>query len=461
VVIWTLAGQFERAGFKFIDSVSIAAAGWGWYMGDNAARAEVAKRVERATDGRASIAIMTEAFPARSETFVYNEVKGLRSMGRAVRMESSVRPANVERAIARELDPTYLEDDSPRQKARDLVWLLLRHPIRSIEDGLARRRLSVEEEAWPLSSIAPAARRIAQSGDRHIHAHFAAGAALHAMRISRLLSVPYSITAHAYDIFQQPRNLAEKLEGAAFVAGECDYTVNHMRALVSPEHRPNVHRLATGVNGALFKRQRAYPGGGRVVAVGRHVEKKGFPVLIEAARLLQGHDLLDQIEIAGEGPLRARHAALIEDLGVSELVHLRGNVWGAAGVAAFLEAADLLVIPAVLAGDGDRDALPVISYEALAMEVPVIASDLVGLPEVVRPPWGRLVPPGDHEALAAAIGEVLDLPADERAAMGRAGREFVLEHGNPEDSVAKLDSLLSGSADELLAGGRGGEPGDA
>jgi glycosyltransferase involved in cell wall biosynthesis len=265
------------------------------------------------------------------------------------------------------------------------------------------------------------------------------------MRIARLLGKRYSVTAHAYDIFQKPRNLAEKLEGAEFVVGECDYTVKHMRALVSPPRRDRLHRIRTGADGTAFERTKPYPGQGRVVAVGRHVEKKGFTVLIHAATLLRDHPALDCIEIAGEGPLRSQHAALIEELDLSVTVRLRGNVWGAQGVSAFLEEADLLVIPAVPAADGDRDALPVISYEALAMEVPVVASDFVGLPEVVRPPWGRLVPPGDHEALAEAIAEMLELPATERAEMGRLGREWVLSNASPSDSLRQLDGLL-GSA---------------
>jgi colanic acid/amylovoran biosynthesis glycosyltransferase len=438
---WALSANFERAAFKLVDAVSIAGAGWGWYAGDNSVAASQNAPLKRRA--ARSVTMLTEAFPARSETFVYNEVCGLAARGRHMRIESSVRPAHVERATARELAPSYLEDDSPREKLAGVLWLLLRHPLRAARDLRDRRRWLREEPAWPLSAIAPAARRISRSGEQRLHAHFAAGAALHAMRISRLLEIPYSVTAHAYDIFQRPQNLEEKLEGADFVVGECEFTVDHMRVLVTPGQRQRIHRIPTGADCAAFRRSRPYGGKGRVAAVGRHVEKKGFPHLIEAASFLRGQKGFDGVVIAGEGPLRSLHAELITELGVGDLVSLRGNVWGQAGVTEFLEEADVLVIPAVLAADGDRDALPVISYEALAMEVPVIASDLVGLPEVVRPPWGRLVAPGDARALADAIAEVLAMSVDERAEMGRLGREFVLENANPLDSVARLDELLS------------------
>ena len=77
------------------------------------------------------------------------------------------------------------------------------------------------------------------------------------------------------------------------------------------------------------------------------------------------------------------------------------------------------------------------------MEVPVVASDEVGLPEVVRPEWGRLVPPGDAGALAAAIAELLALPAEARSAMGRAGREHVMRACSLEREAAKLAALIA------------------
>ena len=79
------------------------------------------------------------------------------------------------------------------------------------------------------------------------------------------------------------------------------------------------------------------------------------------------------------------------------------------------------------------------------MEVPVVASDVVALPEVVKPEWGRLVPPGDPAALGEAICELLALPAAERAAMGARGREFVVGHFSVADEARKLSALLERS----------------
>jgi colanic acid/amylovoran biosynthesis glycosyltransferase len=104
------------------------------------------------------------------------------------------------------------------------------------------------------------------------------------------------------------------------------------------------------------------------------------------------------------------------------------------------------VMPSVVAADGDRDSMPVVVKEALSMEVPVVASNAVGIPEMVAPGWGSLVPPGDAHALASAIAALLDRPAAERAGMGARGRDFVRRHCNPEIEARKLASLIAGVA---------------
>jgi glycosyltransferase involved in cell wall biosynthesis len=290
-----------------------------------------------------------------------------------------------------------------------------------------------------LRALAPAARRAARRRDRHLHAHFAAGAALDALRVARLLDVPYSVTAHAYDIYSQPRNLREKLERAAFATSGCEYTVRDLRAAAPAA---DVHEVIMGVDGADFTRGRPHPGGRAVVAVGRLVEKKGFRHLVEAAALLRdGGTPLDRVTILGEGPLRAELEEQVESLGLGAVVALPGPAPPSA-VRDLLEEADLLAMPCVVAADGDRDSMPVVVKEALAMEVPVVASDEVGLPELVRPDFGRLVPPGDSAALAGAVAELLALDPPERAAMGRAGREFVLRFADVTDQTARLARLI-------------------
>src|SRR5205823_1444661 len=202
------------------------------------------------------------------------------------------------------------------------------------------------------------------------------------------------------------------------------------------------HEVIMGVDGDFFTRRARHPRGRTVVAVGRLVEKKGFGHLLEAAALLRERAPLDRVFIAGDGPLRRTLEDRVRDLDLADAVELRGPLSPDA-VRDLLEAADLLAMPCVVAVDGDRDSMPVVVKEAMAMELMVVATDEVGLPEVVRPPWGRLVAPHDPEALARAIEEVLALGPQERAAAGTAGREWVREHANVDREAAKLAELLT------------------
>ena len=377
------------------------------------------------------LAVFVDVFPELSETFILNEVKALAGEGVDVRVEAgkrSERP-NPEAAGA----PPVVYWDVPGARAenlRALASLALRHPLRVLRDLSGQLRWRGDEQVRPLRRLAPIALRVAERCD-HIHAHFAGAAALDAMRISLLTGVPYSVTTHAYDIFLAPTNLDEKLQRARFHVTVCDYNADYLRHRV-PRAAGRMHKVVMGVDPERFKRTRPYPGGRTVVAVGRLIEKKGFAYLVEAARSLP--DV--QVKIAGDGPLRAE---LARDAPAN--VELLGAL-GPDAIRELFEGADLLALPCVVAADGDRDSMPVVVKEALAMELPVVGSDEVGMPEMVREEWGKLVPPRDAAALAAAIEELLALPAAEREEMGRRAREFVARNFSIRDQALKLIGLM-------------------
>lgn len=385
------------------------------------------------------LVVLVDSFPELSQTFIGSELRALARAAWAARVEAGQRAVRPDVAAEREFPAHYRQDDREGERLRALAWLLARHPLRCATDLLARRRWRREEPVPPLRLLAPAARRIARSGEPHLHAHFAAGAALSALRLSRLTDRRYSVTAHAYDIFLEPRNLREKLERAAFVTTGCRYNVEHLSTL-APGAR--VTEIVMGVDGEQFARTVPYPGSRVVLAVGRLVEKKGFGHLIDAVAQLQGTAPVDRLDIVGEGPLGPELRGRVTRLGLESKVRFLGALAHDA-VRAAMERADLLVMPCVIAADGDRDSMPVVVKEALALEVPVVGSDEVGLPELIEPGWGRLVPPGDPRALALAIEELLDLAPEQRAQMGRAGRTHVLEYANAGREGARLARLIA------------------
>jgi glycosyltransferase involved in cell wall biosynthesis len=441
---WSVTLRPGRALFKAIDAVVILSEAVGWWI-SNAPRAEA----KAPAPGALAMTLVADRFPELSETFVLGEAQALRAAGHRIRIEAADRSARPNREGAAGLPVEYLEDYGFARRGLDLLWLIVRHPLASTRDVLTRRRYAREEVPRNLRALAPRARRMARAGDAHLHAHFAAGAALDALRLGGLLGLPYSLTAHAYDIFQTPANLRAKLTEASFAVGESAYATRYLREVAGRAHESRIHYLAAGVDLRRFRRARPYPGRGRVVAVGRLIEKKGFAHLIDAVAKLGADGGLDEVLIVGEGPLRPALEGRIAEHGLERRVRLLG-AREHAQVRDLLETADLLAMPCVVAADGDRDSMPNVVYEALAMEVPVVASDEVGLPEVVRPEWGRVAAPGDAASLAAAIGDLLNLEPEDRAAMGRAGRAFV----EREHDVNRQAQRLA----ELVAAAGGGSP---
>lgn len=383
-----------------------------------------------------ALEVWCDVFPAVSETFVLAEARTLEALGHPVRVCAGTRGDGTDDG-GLPLDVIWEESTATRLRA--MAAVAVRHPVACVRDLVDRRRWRREEPVPPLRTLAPAICRLA-AGDARIHAHFATAPALRALRVSRVLGRPWSLTAHAWDIYRSPANLPEKLRCAALVTSGCAYTVHDLRELAGPQHADRVHEIVMGVDAAALTRTMPAPHGRTIVAVGRLVPKKGFAVLLEA--LAQPALVGAQLVLVGGGPeedaLRAQAARLGLD------VRFTGELTQAAAVRSELERADVLAMPCVIAPDGDRDSMPVVVKEAMAMELPVVVSDAIGLPELVRPAFGRIVGTGDPVALAAGLADVLAASPAARAAMGAAGRAHVIAHADLITETGRLSRLLAG-----------------
>jgi glycosyltransferase involved in cell wall biosynthesis len=295
-----------------------------------------------------------------------------------------------------------------------------------------------------------AAELLRGEGISQIHAHFANRATVVAMVASRLLGVPYSLTAHAYDIYVSPVMLPEKMAGAQFVATCTDYNRVHLERIDGGRFSGMIHLIYHGLDLSKFEPDRRLPSDGRrplLLSVGQLKEKKGFPYLLRACRMLrdQGYDFA--CEIIGEGPQRRELEAMVTDLGLDDTVVLRGAVSHQEVLERYARAA-LFALACVPAEDGDRDGIPNVLLEAMAMRVPVVSSRFSGIPEAVEDGCtGLLVPPRDTEALAGALIRLLD-DRDLRERMGRAGRERVEEHFDIRDNIGRLVDLFEENGTE-------------
>ncbi len=375
------------------------------------------------------VGYVLKVFPRVSETFVINEVRALETHGeRPVVFSLHHNPdGNVSHGILRELRAPvmYIEDELPTEELVGKARKGLAKQLR-VDPDMRDRILPRKYVRLALAL----AERVQRQDIGHLHAHFASRAAHVAALASALTGCTYSMTAHAKDIYHEDVDedvLRWKIQRAAFVVTVTDYNLRHLRALVGSSHddAAKIVRLYNGVDLGRFHvtsiPRRRPP---LVVAVGRLVEKKGFHILIDACRLLANRGVPLRCELIGDGAEGEALRARVEQLGLDDTVSFRG-VMTTEQVGERLRDAAVVVLPCIVARDGNVDALPTVLLEAMASGRPVISTALSGIPEIiVEGETGRLVEPGAAEPLADAIADVLsDLERAE--SMGRAGRRRV------------------------------------
>lgn len=173
--------------------------------------------------------------------------------------------------------------------------------------------------------------------------------------------------------------------------------------------------------------------GGPLLYVGRLSEEKGVDVLLLAARLLSP---TTTVRIVGDGPARSKLEAIAAN-GAGAKVEFAGHV-SPDQVRGHLAEASVLVIPSRC-----HENQPLAALEAFAAGVPVVASEVGGLPELIRPGVdGSLVRPNDHRQLAGVLSSVIEEP-DIALAMGRAGRQRVEEEFAPARHLERVHDLYS------------------
>lgn len=379
-------------------------------------------------------------YPRLSETFVVRELVGVEALGVEVLVDS---------LLAEEGGPRHAEVHRVRAEVRHLPrhprWvgaatrLGLRHPVAVSREVLAawrRRRAGAPRALRQLGHVLLVAERCRRERVDALHAHFATAAAEVAVAAGRITGLPVTVTAHAKDIFHAANAplLMGRLAGAAAVVTVSEHNLAHLGSVL-PDARIRLVRngVPLGEVNHIHAGRRDAP----VLCVSRLVPKKGVDVLVRAVALAVEDDPCLLLEVVGDGPLRDELAALAEALGVGERVTFHGPL-ESRGVEAAYARCSLVALPCRVDDDGDRDGLPTVLVEALARGIPVVSTDVVGIPELVRDgATGRLVPQDDPVALAGAIADLRSEPVRARA-LGRAGRELVGAQYSPAGSARAL-----------------------
>lgn len=355
------------------------------------------------------IGYVVKRYPRYSETFIVNEILAHEQAGIDVFI-FSLRPSNdthFQNRISRVRAPVhYLPSQSVRAAE---FWNTMQAARRGFPDfWQALDRVSPVDgnHLYQAMHLALESRRL---GIDHLHAHFANQSAAVARIASRCSGISYSITAHAKDIFHEavnPHDLETKLGDAASVIAISDFNRNFLRREFG-RVADHVERVYNGLDLAGFPYRSPYDRGPRIIAVGRLVEKKGFAVLISACRNLINEFPDLECEIVGEGEEHDHLREAIDCLGLQRHVKLVGAL-PLSEVARRVQRAAVLAAPCVIGKDGNRDGLPTVLLEAMALGTPCVSTRVTGIPEIVRnDDTGLLVPTEDVTALATALRAVL------------------------------------------------------
>ncbi len=405
------------------------------------------------------VGVVVKGWPRLSETFVAQELVGLEDCGVDLALFSLRHPTDRKvHALNRRLKapvtylPEYLHEEPLRvlrALARTARWpgwrKCLAAWLRDLARDRTRNRIRRFGQALVLAREMP-------EGIDWLYAHFLHTPASVARYASLLRGIPWSASAHAKDIWTTPDwDLREKLAEARWAVTCTAAGRSRLAALApAPDRVELVHH---GLDFSRFPpapterpRRDGTPTGGavRVLSVGRAVPKKGFDTALKALARLPA-DLDWRWSHVGGGGETEGLRALAAELKLSGRVEWLG-AQSHDVVLALYAGSDLFLLPSRVAEDGDRDGIPNVLMEAQVMGLPIVATRVASIPELLED--GRtaaLVEPEDPAALAAALARLARDPA-RRARLAEAARARVLERFAAEPGIRRIAALLGHAA---------------
>ena len=402
-------------------------------------------------------AYVVSRYPYLSHTFIRNEIAALRERG------VEVETVTVKRAGGEELIGAADREEARRTFAIRPVGplALLADHRRALGRGargyLAAMRAALRDSAggprsllWQLFYFVQAVRLWAHL-DRleldHVHAHHANVAADLAMIAADLATrlggeLRWSLTIHGPTDLEQPEahNLAAKVRRAAAVIAISEYARSRLRSLAdSPGAEPRLMVIHCGIDPDVFDLPRRERGdqGLRVLTVARLEARKGLHHLIQALAAVRERGLPATLTVVGDGPERAALEARRTALGLEAAVEFAGAI-GPDRIAGRYREADVFCLPS------EAEGVPIVLMEAMAARLPVLATRIAGVPELIEDGQsGLLVAPGDPVALAAALQRIGSEPAL-AARLGEAGRQAVVDGFTISESAQRIAALFAG-----------------
>jgi len=281
----------------------------------------------------------------------------------------------------------------------------------------------------------------------HLHAHFAHDPALIAYLVNCMTGISFSFTAHARDLYQVPEKvLTDRIRQASAVITCCRANLEYLNQ-IAPSQQSKFSLVYHGVNLKDFQpvsdpSASPVPKYPLILSVGRLVEKKGFQDLLQALLIVKESGEPFQCDIYGDGPLCQPLKDWIEEHGLADEVSLMGDCTQQELISIY-QNATLFVLTPVQTEDGDRDGIPNVLLEAMAVGLAVITTAVAGIPELVENNRnGLLYQPHDVEGISSGIIELLR-NADKRGQLGAAASKKVTEKFDITQAAMRLKTLFS------------------
>jgi len=355
------------------------------------------------------VAYVVKRYPRYSETFIVNEILAHEEAGWDIEVFSLRPPCDThfQDGIARVRAPvTYVESSGIKSVH---FWAAIREAAQALPNLWADLEMAGDEDYRDVYQAVTLAREARQRGINHFHAHFASLPTTVARLAAHFAGLTYTFTAHAKDIFHEsanPDDLRRKLADAASVITVSDFNRKFLQEQFGAA-TSRVDRVYNGLSLERFPYKPPTDRRARIVAVGRLVEKKGFGDLIDACAVLAQEKVSFDCQIIGTGELEADLQTQIDSLSLGDQVHLLGPR-PQAEVIQLVQNAAVFAAPCVVGEDGNRDGLPTVLLEAMALGTPCVSTDVTGIPEVIRhEETGLRVPQHDPGQLASAIKRLL------------------------------------------------------
>jgi colanic acid/amylovoran biosynthesis glycosyltransferase len=393
------------------------------------------------------IAYLINQYPKISHSFIRREILALEQLGFEI-TRISLRGWDLELVDAddrRERKRTrYVLRDHKTTLLLTAVSMFVRRPIRFMRALNAAWRMSRgSPRAFHvhLAYLAEACRVepwLREAAIEHVHAHFGTNSAEVAMLVNMLGGPQYSFTIHGPEEFELAimRPLIEKIERSRFTVAISQYVQAKLQLAVNQADHSKIQVVHCGLDPIFRMPVASAPPGRQIVCVARLSPEKGHAILLEAAQRLDAQGVDFQLILAGDGDLRPQIENMIAQKNLTERVRITGWL-SSQQVRDEIMAARALVLASFYEG------LPIVLMEAMALERPVIATIVGGVPELVLPgEHGWLVPSGDAEQLAQAMKCCLETSPETIARMGKAARERVLVRHDAMAEAIKLQKLF-------------------